>query len=229
MHKGNGTGLPLERFPTDELDFDKARAVAVALEDVLSAAAEVPRQVLQDLIQFQAEDGSFRLTHTWDMPADTRVDCGYYPTYLAAAILMRAYLAPLPELPPDTLGSALAKALEASMGRRLQGHGYDREEGLITALEVFSKGNVKVFLEQAPEVCPEFHCLVWDYIDRREALLKTEGVVKGLWSRDYTDRWMRLLRSIRPEPTEATWTPSKWKSGVPKLNASAAHTSTTGR
>jgi len=55
------------------------------------------------------------------MPADARVDFGYYPTYLAAAIFMREYLWPEPRISPKTVEEVLARALQASLGRGTQG------------------------------------------------------------------------------------------------------------
>lgn len=112
--------LPLRRFPAHSPDLVAARRTIAALEAMLSHCPEVDAQAQQEVLQFQAEDGSFRLSDSWKMPADARVEFGYYPTYVASAVLMRAYLASQPKLPQETLKDALEKALSASLGRRLR-------------------------------------------------------------------------------------------------------------
>jgi len=156
-------------------------------------------EILRTLLEFQAEDGSFRLTDSWSMPADARVEFGYYPTYLGAAILMRAYLAPELQLPREQIRDDLIKALYSSGQMKLAGHGYEAEKGRLSALHVFKLGGLRDFLEREPAICPEFHAVVWNLIDEREAMLKSEGTIRGAWQEDYTDDWRRLLEEIRPE------------------------------
>ncbi|MGI6150157.1 MAG: gamma-glutamylcyclotransferase family protein [Limnochordia bacterium] len=187
----------LKRCTVDAWDRNCLETSLTSLKGVLTDTALDP-EILRKLLEFQAEDGSFLLTDSWNMPADARVDYGYVPTYLGAAILMRAYLAPEPQLPREQIADALVRALRLSCKRRLAGHGYEAEEGTLFALRVFKLGGLRDFLEKDPAICPEFQAVVWSLIDEREAQLKSEGTIQGAWQEDYTDAWHELLEEIRP-------------------------------
>lgn len=189
----------LQRCTDDDWDRKYLEASLTSLKAVLTDNAVLDSGILRTLLEFQAEDGSFRLADSWKMPADARVEFGYYPTYLGAAILMRAYLAPELQLPREQIRNALTKALYSSGQRKLAGHGYEAEKGRLCALHVFKLGGLRDFLEREPAICPEFHAVVWNLIDEREAMLKSEGTMRGAWQEDYTDDWRRLLEEIRPE------------------------------
>lgn len=192
------SGFVLQRVSARDPDFPALRAEVAALKDILEGRISTDAELLLELARFQAEDGSFRLTDSWEMPADARVDFGYYPTYLAAAIFMREYLRPEPRISPKTVEEVLARALQASLGRELRGHGYEAERGTIEALDAFRQGGLREFLERSPALAPRFQAAVGNILDEREAVLQEEGVYQGAWGADHTEEWRRLLGEIRP-------------------------------
>ncbi len=200
MNKDHG-GLLLKRVPVDELDFQAANRTLAALTEMLEDGTRLNTQLLAELVAFQAEDGSFRFTDSWRMPAEARIDFGYRPTYVAAAILVREYLLAEPRMPRKTIATALGKALACSTGRGLRGHGYGAEQGVLSTLKLFKTGGLREFLVKGQHICPEFHALVWDIFDEREAMLAAEGGgrIEGPWGADYTEEWLELLGEIRPD------------------------------
>ncbi len=73
MNKDHG-GLLLKRVPVDELDFQAANRTLAALTEMLEDGTRLNTQLRTELVAFQAEDGSFRFTDSWRMPAEARID-----------------------------------------------------------------------------------------------------------------------------------------------------------
>ena len=110
---------------------------------------------LNAIIDFQDEDGSFKLFDSFHIPSDARVDFCYMPTYLATATLMKAYLTD-PESFTIKEISALSSGLKMSTARKLRGHGYEGLKGQIEALNIFMKAGLNEFLDLHADICPEF-------------------------------------------------------------------------
>ena len=144
------------------------------------------------------------------MPSDARVEYFYWPTYIAAAIGMKACL-----LYPGILGKVgtqdgqnaeeiLRAILLACTGRGFRGHGFDDVKGLVEVTEFFVDHGSREFIEQCEIPCPEFtECFT-------QALLfllagVSRGSVAGDWGDDYTERAYDILvraKMIVPEEEE---------------------------
>ena len=88
------------------------------------------------------------------MPSDARVEYFYWPTYIAAALGMKACL-----LYPGILGKVdlpdgqsaeeiLRSVLLACTGRGFRGHGFDDVKGLVEVTEFFIDHGAREFIEQ---------------------------------------------------------------------------------
>ena len=80
----------------NEPRFDELSQMLSGLKDFLAEEADFNdkdwSENLNAIIDFQDEDGSFKLFDSFNIPSDARVDFCYMPTYLATATLMKAYL-----------------------------------------------------------------------------------------------------------------------------------------
>lgn len=83
---------------------------------------------LNTILDFQDEDGSFKLISTYEIPSDARVDFCHEPTYICTAILMKAYLTGDSAL-KEKVETSLVQGLEMCCMRSLYGHGYDSLQG----------------------------------------------------------------------------------------------------
>lgn len=88
--------ITLTRLNHNEPDFPQLNAMCKALQEFLQEEVEPSDSAwmanLETIIAFQAEDGSFRLLDSYEVPSDACVDFCHMPTYLCTAILMKAYL-----------------------------------------------------------------------------------------------------------------------------------------
>lgn len=135
------------------------------------------KQSFKAVIGFQNEDGSFGLVDPSKASSDERVEYYYTPTYLCAAIMMKAFMAD-ESLLVDAREHALRDALKASSGRNLRGHGYDAEAGCLDAMQILIRGGVKEFLMLHPDICPEFTEMVERTVDGyRERISKGNFLV----------------------------------------------------
>ena len=144
------------------------------------------------------------------LPSDARVEYFYWPTYLAAALGMKACLLYPGILRRVTLpgGQSAEEILGAVLlgctGRGFRGHGYDDIKGLVEVTEFFVEHGARDFIEGCGNPCPAFtECF-------NQALLfllggVARGSVAGAWGDDYTDRAYDILvkaRMLTPEEDE---------------------------
>ncbi|MGB4243657.1 MAG: gamma-glutamylcyclotransferase family protein [Dethiobacteria bacterium] len=166
------------------------------LEDLKQMLEYSPgsKLTLKELLAFQDVDGSFKLLDSYEVPSKARVDFCYMPIYIAAAILMRAYLDGKRHLAPR-----LERALQAGLGRSFLGHGFEVEEGQILALQVFIKGGLRQFLETEWEICPAFHNKINNIVHRyNSSLLRGGHSDKEPWGKDCSPAWREIVEELRP-------------------------------
>ena len=139
------------------------------------------------------------------MPSDARVDFFYRPTYIGAAIIIRAVL-----LYPDlldakagltencdsedekTLKNVLPCLLKGCTGRNFAGAGYEGLVGLIETLTLFTSAGTSEFVEKYPNLCKPFSELYTSSMDFIRNGIK-EGTLKGNWGEDYTEKAEQLM------------------------------------
>ena len=197
----NGTEelkLRLVRVPGDSPDFQLFTQMLKAMMSILNEDQEKRRSVLKELAEFQAEDGSFGFIMGKNVPSEARVDFVYTPTYIAAAIFMRELFNLEKGSEESSYIGILEKALAFCLGRGLRGHGYEAEKGMLEAIDIFRKGGLKNFLATAPNICPEFHAMIWQIIDRD--LPEIMSIRKNShWSDKSSIDALFLLQEIRPQ------------------------------
>ena len=179
--------IRLEKQNTRKFEFDELYRILSELEGFLKEDAR-PDDIewsrnLTAILDFQDDDGSFKLFDSYDIPSDARVDFCYIPTYICTATLMKAYLT---DPSSFTLGerSALSKGLKASCARNLRGHGYDAFKGQIEALGIFMKAGLREFIDLEPDFCLEFSVMIGKIISAFEKR-EDEGDFTGPWGESY--------------------------------------------
>ena len=77
-------------------DLKQLDSMLDALKGFLDAPVEPDNQIwkkdFEEIIAFQDNDGSYKLIDSYRVEADARVDYCYMPTYLCAAIIIKAYM-----------------------------------------------------------------------------------------------------------------------------------------
>jgi len=182
------------RCSADKPDWKTVNTSKKNLHEILFEQDNSDLEQLQELANFQDEDGSFKLLDSWKVPSDVRVEECYVPTYLGAAIFMRDYLLEQNAVFNDSK-SCLKRALKISLGRGFEGHGYDSESGLIEALKIFSRGGLRDFL-RGPIICWEFNNLIIKIFTERSKKIRRDVGIKGVWGEDYTNTWIKLLNEL---------------------------------
>nr|WP_295163250.1 hypothetical protein [uncultured Methanobrevibacter sp.] len=131
-------------------DFGELSRMISGMEDFLDATPDFAdkewRDNLDVIIDFQDDDGSFKLFDSYEIPSDARVDFCYVPTYICTAALMKAYLTSPDEF-AEKEKSALIDGLKMSCVKNLRGHGYDAFKGQIDALKLFMNAGLNEFLD----------------------------------------------------------------------------------
>ena len=141
------------------------------------------KNILEEIMAFQYEDGSFNLLDSYRIESDCRVAYCHEPTYICTAILMKALLADENALEGREM-DILPAAMHMCCARGLQGHGYDGLSGLIHAVDYFIKSDVKRFLKRFPDVCPEF-TEMFRRIEEYFADCVEKEAFCGSWGEDY--------------------------------------------
>lgn len=168
-------------------DFDELSRMIADLGDFLDATPDfADREWISNLdviIDFQDDDGSFKLFDSYEIPSDARVDFCYVPTYICTAALMKAYLTSPDEF-TGKAKSALEKGLENSCARKLRGHGYEAFRGQIEALKLFMKAGLNEFLDLYSDLCPEFSEMIGGIISSFKDMERDERFT-GSWGESY--------------------------------------------
>ena len=181
------TKLQLTRL--NEPDFDKLYEMKSAIadflnEDVNSGNAEWMEN-LETILDFQDNDGSFKLFSTYKIPSDARVDFCHEPTYICTAILMKAYLLGDSAL-MEKVENPLMDGLKMSCMRNLTGHGYEGLKGQIEALKTFMKGGLREFIDLYPHMNHKFTNMIMK-IEGEFEILESEEQFKGTWGESYEE------------------------------------------
>lgn len=169
--------------------FDELFKMITDLKDFLDEEADFKddawKKNLDVIIDFQDDDGSFKLYDSYKIPSDARVDFIYVPTYICTAILMKAYLTDYGSFTMKAQ-SALKKGLKLSCAKGLRGHGFEAFKGQIEALNIFMKAGVKEFTDLHPGLCPEFTEMIEKIVSiYKDKILASDFT--GPWGESYED------------------------------------------
>ncbi|MGJ4851847.1 gamma-glutamylcyclotransferase family protein [Bacillota bacterium Meth-B3] len=192
------SNVRFRRFPTDRPNLESFEHTLKNLHDAVEDPALATPDYLTELAAFQDNEGFFGVVDSSRLESDCRVAYRYMPTYMAAAIFIRAYLAAAGAEQAHKYRAILEKALPACMERGLCGHGYDAEAGLIEALKIFAQCGLREFLTEAPDICPKFHVLIWNCLDDVEEALRRDGKIIAGWDVNYTEDWEALIAILKP-------------------------------
>lgn len=130
------------------------------------------------------------------LDSEARVDFVFRPTYIAAATLARCLVDfPIVPLSIDGFLKSLRSGLVFCSHRRLQGHGFEADEGAIDALGILSLGKVPWLLERHPDFCPELRS-VMKAVARDMAVRIQTGKAHGSWGENYHDRFRSTLQLL---------------------------------
>ena len=183
----------------DEPRFDEFSRMLCELKEFLNEEADFTdkewSENLKTILDFQDEDGSFKLFCSFNIPSDARVDFCYIPTYLATASLMKAYLSD-PESFTEKETLALSDGLKMSTARNLRGHGYEGLKGQIEALNIFMKAGLKEFMDIHHGLCPEFSEMI-EKIVSAFADMEAQGKFTGSWGESYEDEIRAINQYFR--------------------------------
>lgn len=184
--------MKLRRINADEPNFAELSRMIEAMNQMLENSPD-SALTIDELCMFQDVDGSFKLLDSYEAPNDALVDFCHMPTYIGSAILMKEYLNGR-----KSLVSELERALKASLRCGLAGHGYEAEAGQIHAMRVFIKGNLRKFLENEREFCPEFHNRVNNIVhEYNSCLLRGGNYTRGSWGEDYSSDWREIADKLK--------------------------------
>lgn len=177
-----------------EPEFEELSRMLCDLRNFLSIESDFNdvgyRRNLEALIDFQDDDGSFKLFDSYRIPGDARVDFCFIPTYLSTAILMKACLTD-PERFTQRHEDALRKGLLSSCARNLTGHGYEGRKGQVESLNIFMKAGLREFIDLHSDFCPEFTGMIEKIISNYSEM-ESEAKFTGPWGESYEDE----IRSV---------------------------------
>ena len=176
-------------------NFDELYEMKSALMDFLEEKADCNNtewmENLNEILDFQDTDDSFKLLSTYEIPSDARVDFCHEPTYICSAILMKAYLTGDSAL-REKVETPLVQGLEMCTMRNLSGHGYESLQGKIEALKIFMKGGLREYMdlhsESDPLLFTEMILNIMVEFDAREE----QEVFKDHWGEDYKEDILKI-------------------------------------
>ena len=131
----------LRKYEENELTGEIAINLLKALKEVLGDVTVLTNDEIKLLINYQDEEGSFRLTNYKGYHGDVAQDCYWHPSYLITLILVNLDLCGKVKLDENKM----KRALDFCTSHYFKGHGYDSFETQIKVATLFAKNNFKVF------------------------------------------------------------------------------------
>lgn len=179
--------IELKKQKSDEPKFDELYEMlrdlkAFFKEDVDFKDKEWKKN-LDIILDFQDDDGSFKLFDSYKIPSDARVDFCHMPTYICTAALMKAYMT---DSAAFTLKekAGLLYGLKMSCAKNLWGHGYEGLKGQIEALNIFMEAGLNEFMDLHSDFCPQFSEMIKN-ISSKFQDMESEGKFLGPWGESY--------------------------------------------
>ena len=186
----NNLKLTKLNYPYDE----KLNEMISALKDFLNEEADSKNtqwmENLETILNFQDDDGSFKIFSTYDIPSDARVWYCHEPTYICSSILMKAYLTGDSTL-TEKIEEPLMQGLERCCMRGLRGHGYGALKGQIDALNIFMKGGLREFINLHSDLNSGFTEMIMNIMVEFDAREEQEAF-KGPWGEDYKEDILKI-------------------------------------
>ena len=161
-----------DNFSMNEVQNDLQRMERFLQQEVLQS--EDWMTTFEDLLDYQDEDGSFKLFVHNRIPSDARVDFCFQPTYIMACAMIRVLLEGSYSN-MDQVKAALANALFYATHRGLEGHGYESFDGLLDTLELFLDNGLVEYLELHPSLSVVFNNMILTIENRLQASVKDMG------------------------------------------------------
>lgn len=178
----------------NEPDFKELYRMISEIENFLEEDSDIENakwmENLNEILNFQDSDGSFKLLSPKRIPSDARVDFCHIPTYICTSILMKAYLTGNSAL-AGKVEKQLIQALEMSCARNLAGHGYDAFKGQIEALNIFIKGGLREFMDLYPDLNFKFTEMILNIKNQFETLEREEKFT-GAWGESYKEEILEM-------------------------------------
>ena len=187
----NRTRLSLERLNHMEPDIDRMfkmrEDLKCFLQQDVNPADNTWSENLQTVIDFQDADGSFKLLDSYKVPSDARIDFCHTPTFICAAILMKAFMTD--EVLLGIAGEELLHdALKACCFVNLHGHRHDGGQGQVENIQIFMKAGVREFLMYHQDLCPKFSQMM------KNIIVEYRNAEKG--NSDYGSDLMEAIKGI---------------------------------
>lgn len=135
----------------------------------------------------------WKLDEPENMPADARVDFVFTPTYIASAFIMKAALLTPELMNDDKIKSTLAAALLGSTARGFAGHGYENNIGRVRAIKIFASAGARQFIEEYPNLCPDFTRLYKKTVNDIKSWVKNNEAVDP-WGYDFSNEAEEVLK-----------------------------------
>lgn len=140
----------------NKIDYEELAIIISELEKFLNEDPDVKNDEwmknLNEILNFQDNDGSFKLISGSNVPKDAETDFCYIPTYICTSVLMKAYL---------TRKKKLALKIEKQLiqGLKISSRNLTETNTLneqIKALNIFIKGGLREFMDLYPDLNSEF-------------------------------------------------------------------------
>ena len=153
-------------------------------------------ETVSEIIDFFNTTQNFNLLDTIKVCSELRVEYCHIPTYLEAAILMKAFLHN-ENLLDGKEDSVLHKALLDSTIRGLCGYGYEETKYQLDAMRLFINAGVKEFINKYPEFCPEFTEMINGIVTFYRKSIKAGNCISD-WNVDFTKEFSEIVEVFYP-------------------------------
>ncbi len=162
-----------ENFQTPNLEIINIQIKLLEITNKLDVKTKEFSDIIRMILEFQDEDGSFKMIDTYQVESNIRQDFCHYPTYLCTVLLIKSYLYDKKSV--DSI--KLNKALDNCCNRNLWGHGYEGLESQLKTMKLFYECGIKEFLNY--NYNQKFSNMIDEIINNYKKRIKDEDYTYG--------------------------------------------------
>lgn len=179
----------LRKYGEKELTGNIVQEVKNMLKEKLDNVSSLSKEEINYLINFQDDDGSFKITTYKGFHGELAQDCYYYPSYLISLILINIEL--LNKIKVADI--IIERALNFCVRNEFNGHGYDAYETQVDTAILFAKYNFKGYAKKHKNTCRKVSILLDNLLNAYEQMIQ-ENKTTIYWGKNIKSKLEEFIR-----------------------------------
>lgn len=175
----------------ENVSFEKAMEVNSLLDELLDNYSKLTNEDINLLVNYQDEDGGFKLTNYRSFKGEQALDVYFYPSYIISLILINVSLDNIYNVNKEII----KKSLDFCVLNEFVGHGYDSFETQLDTVILFGKYRIKEYINKNNLSNSKINKLFINLLEQYEEMIANNNTIVG-WEVDVKDKLIRAIELL---------------------------------